>query len=366
MAAVRILTLVPALVLMMGSAAWAAPATDAVLAEAQAALDKGDAIHARNLAQGALGEGHLAPGQRGRLLLDLGLADELLGSHADALVDFTQAVNSTGLPKAEQAEALLQRGFLLDSLGRLDDAAGDYSAVIRLTPAAPAALNNRANVYRRQNKLAEARRDYMAALALDNPHPEYPWSGLGQLAEAQGDLQAARGYYAKAVTANPAYGPAGERLAALGGPPDAAIADPGIIHLHPPGAPVPADAPVTLKPPASVPQADSAPTPMHLHLVRRPSAPPADPLLRPALDPPQSGSMVQLGAWRSEAQAQAGWQRAASRAPAVLGTLSHVVVTADLPAGRYYRLQVSPGADGAGALCRSLSAQGVDCILVRN
>ena len=66
--------------IVMAEAAWAAPATEAMIAETQAALDKGDARHAANLADAALKE-NISAGERGRLLLYRGLAEELLGSH---------------------------------------------------------------------------------------------------------------------------------------------------------------------------------------------------------------------------------------------------------------------------------------------
>jgi tetratricopeptide (TPR) repeat protein len=324
----------------------AAGSADAVLAEARAALDDGNAAQARHLADEALSQAGLEPAQRARLLLNRGLALELLGDHDGALVDFTAAIDAKALPDSDQAQALLQRGFLLDSMSQLAGALSDYSAVIRLAPgSAQAALNNRANIYRRQKRLKEARRDYLAALRGGNPHPEYPYTGLGQIAEAQGDVEEARRYYAKAVAANIHYGPAVNRLAALGGPPPDSRLDAG-VRLRPPGAgPLPVDPPVALRP--------------------LPAAPP----LRPAIAPSagRSRSMVQLGAWRSQAEAEAGWSRAKGRAGDVLDGLTNSIQPADLPTkGRFYRLRVAPGALGAGSLCEKLKTRGLDCLIVTN
>jgi tetratricopeptide (TPR) repeat protein len=362
--------------------ALAAGSTLAVLAEAQTALDNGDAAQARRLVEEGLKEPGLEPLQRARLLLDRGLAGELLGSHDQALVDFTAAINIHALPVAEQAQALLQRGFLLDSMGRLGPALGDYTAVIALAPdSAKTALNNRANIYRRQNRLKQAERDYRAALQGGNPHPEYPYTGLGQIAEAKGDTEAARRYYAQAVAANAHYAPAIERLDALGGPPPNAVADPGVVHLRPPAAqPASADAPVVLRPPPDVLAAQApgmAPVAavehpsasIHLHMPRKAAPARAAPRLRPAIDGAAAGGgpLVQLGAWRSRAEAEAGWDHARQRAGGVLDGLSQTIVTADLPGkGRYYRLRVAPGPPGARALCDKLGARGQDCLVVRN
>jgi tetratricopeptide (TPR) repeat protein len=161
-----ILSVVAATGLLLAGLAHAAPSTGAMIAEVQAALDKGDAQHAANLAGAALQDEGVAASERGRLLLYRGLAQELLGAPADAMRDFTQALATRALPPDERAQALLQRGFLRDVLGRLDEAAADYAAVIALkSDGLATALNNRANIYRRQNKLPVARRDYLAALS---------------------------------------------------------------------------------------------------------------------------------------------------------------------------------------------------------
>ena len=103
-------TPIPAL-LMLGTmlairptVALTAGSAVAVLAEVRAALDSGDAAHARRLVEDGLKEPGLEPVQRARLLLDRGLASELLGTHDQALVDFTAAINVHALPAAEQAQ----------------------------------------------------------------------------------------------------------------------------------------------------------------------------------------------------------------------------------------------------------------------
>ena len=372
------------MVAMLGTAtaAQAVGSAGAVLAEARAALDEGNADHARRLVDEGLKEAGLTPADKARMLLDRGLASELLGAHDQALIDFTAAVNAGALPAEERAQALLQRGFLLDSQSRLNDALGDYTAPIKLDPgAAKTALNNRANIYRRQNRLKEARRDYLAALEGANPHPEYPYTGLGQIAEAEGDVEMARRYYTQAIDANAHYAPAIDRLAALGGPVPDSRADPGVIHLKPPGAkPAPIDQPIVLRPPAGASKAQTAagaagaapakPETIHLRKPRqRASAGDPAPTLRPAIDGPPvpAGTvMVQLGAWRSQAEAQSGWARIKRQAGAALEGLEGRITPADLPGkGRYYRLRVVPGSQGGRALCDKLDAHGLDCMIVR-
>ena len=381
--------------MVMAGTAWSAPETAALITETQAALDKGDAQHAANLADEGLKQEGLSAAERGRLFFYRGLAAELLGFHDAAAVDFTTALNTHALAAEEQAEALLQRGFLRDGLGRLDEAAKDYTGVIALKgDSLPTALNNRANIYRRQNKFALAARDYQAALSAGGGKPQYSWYGLGQIAEAKADTLAAQGFYAEAVAADPDYVLATERLDALGGPPDGAIADPqNPIVLHPPQPAPPAgsatqatteaDGPIVLRAPAVAP-ADLHPPRREAQnqngqasdasLVLRA----AKVVLRPALDQPGRSARahgvaegmadVQLGAWRSEGEANAGWDKAKLRAGGALDGLSPHIVTADLLGkGRYYRLRVSvTGAQSRSSFCADLSAKGVACLPARD
>jgi len=388
--------------------ALASPATPALIAEVQTALDRGDALHAANLAEGAIREPDISAAERARLVLYHGLAEELLGVHETATHDFTAALDSHALPPEERAQALLQRGFLRDGEGKLNDAIADYSAVIALHGEGLAtALNNRANVYRRQNKLDEAKRDYRAAFGAGGKG-QYVWYGLGQIAEAQKDLVTARDYYARAVIVDPNYALASERLAALGGPPDSVVASSQApILLKPPAAqtmlsaktvqPAGADSPgISLRP--ALDQAVKRPVPVQpakqpvaeqasqrpavdqpakqpaveqstLPAPEQPAKPPApvQSARQAAADQSAKGE-VQLGAFRSEAEARAGWSKAQAQAADLLAGHEPHVVMADLPGkGRYYRLRVSPGSGvGQRQFCDRLSAKGVGCFPVRD
>lgn len=313
--------------------AQAAPATDAYLAQAQAALDVGDAAHAKRLVDAALGEGPMAPLQRARLLHNRGVAQELMSAHSDALADYTGALSLQALPIEERAQLLLQRGFLLDSLNRWNEAVRDYSSAAALkTSSAATALNNRANIFRRQKRLTEARRDYLSALAAGNARPQFSYYGLGQIAEAQQDKEAARGFYARAVAADATYQLAADRLAALGGAPDGSLAVPDVVTLRPPVQPV-----------------------------RRKAA--SSPKLRPSMDAsarPRGDRLVQLGAWRSEAEARAGWEQAVAAAAGGLKGAKPLISPAEVPGkGRFYRLRVSTS--GPERLCAELQAAGQGC-----
>jgi tetratricopeptide (TPR) repeat protein len=229
-----------AIAVLLAVPAWAGPpSVDA----AGVALHAGNASNAVALATEALADPSLTPRDRARVLIDRGLAHEMLGERDAALIDLTEAINAHALPAPEQARAFYDRGVTLDELTRTDDAAGDYSAAIGLEPKFAAALNNRGNAYRRLNRLAEARADYQASIAAGNAHKEYPDFGLGQVAEASGQIEEARGYYRAALTVNPQFTLATERLNALGNAPPVAAA--------PVAAAPAADAPVVLRPPGN-------------------------------------------------------------------------------------------------------------------
>jgi tetratricopeptide (TPR) repeat protein len=314
--------------------------------------------------------------------------------------DFTAALDGSALPAEEREQALLQRGFLRDGLGRLDEAARDYTAVVALKGECLAtALNNRANIYRRQKRFTEARRDYQAALSVQSGKPQYSWYGLGQIAEAESDTLSARGFYARAVAADPDYALASERLEALGGASEGAVSDPeGRIVLRPPQSfPVAkvqaqgtkeADGTIVLRAPDSAPPVGILPialrpprhTAQNLSQQATETMPAykssaANVMLRPALDQPRrpmhlsaAVQEVQLGAWRSEGEASAGWDKARLRAAEALNGLSPHIVTADLPGkGRYYRLRVAVTAgQSRSTFCAGLSARGVDCLPARD
>ncbi len=292
-------------------------------------------------------------GDQARALMARGLEQVAQGARSEALVDFTAALSLHAFSGMDLARALFDRGVTLDGMGRLNNAIGDYSAAINLAPNFPAALNNRANAWRRLGRLDEARRDYLASLAAGNPTPEYSYYGLGQIAEIQGDRQAARAAYARALWANPRYVLAGHRLAVLSPPGSSPL-----VILKPPAAAVPAVPRLALRAPASHPTITPA-------TYDRPDAGAA---LRPAIEEGTAvGPLIQLGAWRDEASAADGWNHARARAGAVLAGLTPHIVAVDLPGrGRYFRLRAGPVAGSSPAkVCAALTADGLACIVVR-
>jgi Flp pilus assembly protein TadD len=337
---------------------------------------------------GARSEPGAATAAKARLLMNSGIAHERLGQPADALADFTQALASKALSPPDRVRAIFDRGVALDALGRTKNAIRDYSDAIRLDPRFAPALSNRANAYRRLGRLAEAKRDYLAALAAGNTAREYPYYGLGQIAEKLGDFDTARDYYSKALVANPAYALAAQSLTALNQSQRAALA------LRPPPAkPVAVAKPVAAKPaPTShvAARATSVEPASFVHLPSQKQPPPPVPRLQPervaardiaapplrqtileggAKPPPGPPvAQVQLGAFRDQAMAAQSWDKIAAASDGALQGKSPVIVPVDLPGkGRLWRLRAAVGdKPGARKLCAALLAKGLACIVVRD
>jgi len=341
---------------------------------------------------------------QGRLSMNLGLAHERMGQYKDAIDDFTQALASKALSPSDRVRAIFDRGVALDALGRTSDAVRDYSEAVRLDPHFAPALNNRANAYRRQAKLAPAKRDYMMALASSNAAREYPYFGLGQIAQEQGDAETARDYYRKALAANPAYALAAQSLAALG-----RIAERASIQLHRPAAKSAAAAPaevlaqtqadarpamavhlISPKPQLSKPERSApmqalpiatAPAPSAKPVHIAPSAPMqiaangSGPILRQTIydsgtkrTPASSTAQIQLGAFRDEGSATEGWNKIATQSVGALNGLSPRIETIDLPGkGHFWRLRTDVVDKATGRkLCASLASRGLACMVVRD
>ena len=78
----------------------------------------------------------------------------------------------------------------LERLRRYQDAAADYSLVLRLDPRNAPALQNRGTVWLRLGRLGEARADLDAALRLDSGAAA-SWHARGEVLERLGQVQAA-------------------------------------------------------------------------------------------------------------------------------------------------------------------------------
>ncbi len=166
-------------------------------------------------------------------------------------------------------------------------------------------------------------------LALPAPDQARALYNRGMLLENRGDRSNAQADYSGAMMLNPGLSAAAERLAALNGGAGPAAA------------------------------------------TQRPPLRPATGLdLKPAIV--ESGRItarqIQLGAWRSEAGANAGWQVVRQRADEILAEFRPHIVAVDLPGrGRFFRLRIGPmNKNKANEICTALKARGLDCLLTPN
>jgi len=284
----------------------------------------------------ALTDTKLPAHEKARLFVKRALAHETLGERNDAVSDFTDAIAANALGTEEYATVLYDRGVTLDELGQTDAAIADYTNAIGLEPTFAAAFNNRGNALRRLGRLTEARRDYEESISAGNPNPEYSKYGLGQIAEALNQPSAAREYYRSALATNPQFALAEARLVAMDSGPQTPIARKKPIHHKVTALPRTTDAGPALKPTIS----DVA---------------------------SQASPYVQLGAYRTTAEANEAWDRAHQSADELLSGLTPMIVGINLRGkGRYYRLRlVQPSPASAGRLCRELRSKGIACVPLR-
>lgn len=133
------------------------------------------------------------------------------------------------------------------------------------------------------------------------------------------------------------------------------------------------DAPAEIKvesaeaPAVAPPTVESVPIPEPPAVETAAATPPAEPA--PAVVPANGDSAwrVQLASVRDEAGAAREWDRLKSRHPELLGALVLNIQSADLAAGRFYRIQAGPVADrdAARKLCADLASVNQDCLVVQ-
>lgn len=102
------------------------------------------------------------------------------------------------------ADAHLQRGVILEELGRRTDALAEYEAAITLTPDCALAYYDRANLLSDLGRLDEALADYARCLERD---PAYAPAQLnrGVVLQRRGEFAQARAAYDRAIEMDPRY-----------------------------------------------------------------------------------------------------------------------------------------------------------------
>lgn len=163
------------------------------------------------------------------------------------------------------------------------------------------------------------------------------------------------GIEAKLAAANPAAGEADTKpMDEVVEVPSAPVAEKAVPVVKDVVKDVPKEAP----PEKKVELKKAEPAPVKAEKAEKPKTTEAKPTRAPS-----GGSMVQLGAYRSEAEAKAAWKKHQG-AVKELASLSPSIQKAEVEGkGTFYRLRAS--AADAKALCQKLTAKGQPCMVVK-
>jgi tetratricopeptide (TPR) repeat protein len=134
------------------------------------------------------------------------------------------------------ADAWNNRGNALNGLKRVDDALQSYDRALALTPDYPAALNNRGNALRSLNRSDEALQSYDMAIALQPDYADAHYN-RGVALEGLKRAEDALASYDRAIELNPTFAEArngrGKILIALGRPGEGVASLQSAITLKP-------------------------------------------------------------------------------------------------------------------------------------
>lgn len=424
--------------ILVGLLLFCVPAQAGGVADADAGvarLNAGDAATAVELFTRAIQSKELNPSALALTYHHRGMAFFREGQAGRAILDYTTALWSDDLPKEFRPRTLNNRGLAFEAINDFESAMRDYNLAIRLNPNYAEAYGNRGGLQRRNNRHDEAISDFDMALRNNHPHPKYVFAWQGMALEALGRRREAMDSYRRALSIDPAFGLAKERLAKLesnqtlgnvmgrkrpntgsGGPlvlsatPGSRVeaAVPGsqpelsAAPWTPPASPalpsIKETPPVELQPTAAVfslrpafddqskngpPQqipaaAVTQPTPVAPPVEQKPAAKRV--IMPEVITPRRTASTsngeggsdtefaLQLGSFKTEELAQAGWKTALKVARDLLDGLNHVVEPVIVTGkGQMYRLfaEALPDREAALNLCRTLRDKGTPCIVVR-
>jgi tetratricopeptide (TPR) repeat protein len=414
---VRVALVLAGFLLCASTAAWAGGVADADAGLAR--LNAGDAPAAVELFTRAIQSKELSPERLALTYHHRGMAFHREGQSGRAILDYTTALWNQNLPRAFKPRTLNNRGLAFESINDFGSAMRDYNLALRMNDDYAEAYCSRGNLHRKFGRHDAAIADYDMALRNGHPQPKYVFLWQGMSLEGLGKRREAMDAFRRALSIDPQFKLAkahldrleashgldsmlGRRKVAktpqnapavltasptvqatavsseLNAPPwtPPGSKAPAIVKQAPPPAPVPAvsDNGLVLRP-AFDDQSKIQSVPAVLS--SKPGAAASTPAVAPAPAQPkiaangEGGSdefALQLGSFKSEDLAKAGWQSVLKVAGDLVGGLSHVVEPVVLPErGRVYRLfaEAMPDREGALGLCRTLRDKGIPCIVVR-
>lgn len=114
--------------------------------------------------------------------------------------------------RGDRKKTLVNRGVIYNRTGDVGSAMDDFNAALAIDGALGEAYLNRGNSYFLSQRYDEALSDYQHALDLDVGKPWAAWYNIGLVYEAQKQPDKAREAYEEALSANPDFAQARQKL----------------------------------------------------------------------------------------------------------------------------------------------------------
>jgi tetratricopeptide (TPR) repeat protein len=129
--------------------------------------------------------------------------------------DCDTALADETLTQRDVNATLVNRGVILNRLGRPQEAIADFNVALANDPDFAEALLNRGNAKFLLQDYTGAIADYEATLETDFDQPEVCWHNIGLAQKASGDLAAAKTSFIRATSFDADFAPARRQLAAI-------------------------------------------------------------------------------------------------------------------------------------------------------
>jgi hypothetical protein len=163
----------------------------------------------------AIDSRELDPSDLAMALLNRALARQGLKQMPQAIDDYSAAMRVDALSPQMRAVALYNRGLAYQALQKRPQAIEDFTSALYLDSNLPQAYHARGNALRESGQYLFALSDYAKARRFNHPQPHVPVYGEALTYEALGRPAEARKALEEAVALKPDFAPARERLAQL-------------------------------------------------------------------------------------------------------------------------------------------------------
>jgi tetratricopeptide (TPR) repeat protein len=208
-----------------GSALATQTSSNPLAQQAYVALAGGDSERAVALYSQAIEARDLAPEFLANALLNRALAYQQMQKSSAAVDDYTAALSLDAMSASLRATALYNRALSQQKMGLLPLAIEDFTNSLLLNPQFAHAFLSRGNALRDSGQYLFALSDFERALKYGHPDPARVYYGEAQTFEFLRRPADAVRMYQAAVSANPDYAPAKQKLADLGNAPQVAVTE---------------------------------------------------------------------------------------------------------------------------------------------